>query len=119
MITLYGIPACNTVKKARTWLDAHGITYVFHDYKKSGIERDKLNHWMTQVSWEKLVNRAGTTWRKLSDEQKAAVNDAASAADLLLVNQSAIKRPLLEDATGTVLALGFSEKDFENIFTVQ
>ncbi|TDB67956.1 ArsC family reductase [Arundinibacter roseus] len=118
MITVYGIPACNTVKKARTWLDAHGIAYVFHDYKKSGIERSKLNHWMTQVSWEKLVNRAGTTWRKLSDEQKAAVIDANSAAELLQVQLSAIKRPLLEDATGTILALGFSESEYEKIFSV-
>jgi arsenate reductase (glutaredoxin) len=116
MLTLYGIPNCDTVKKARTWLDSRGVAYEFHDYKKKGITRKKLDHWLSQTSWEKLTNRAGTTWRKLPEEQKSAVSDAASAAELLVSNTSAIKRPLIENAAGRVVVLGFSEKEYEQIF---
>jgi arsenate reductase (glutaredoxin) len=116
MLTLYGIPNCDTVKKARTWLDARGVAYQFYDYKKQGINQEKLAGWLAQLPWEKLVNRAGMTWRKLPDEDKAAVTDAASASALLLANPSAIKRPLIEAPDGKVLALGFSEKDYAQVF---
>ncbi|MBU1820973.1 MAG: ArsC family reductase [Bacteroidetes bacterium] len=116
MLTLYGIPNCDTVKKARKWLDNQGVAYQFHDYKKMGINPEKLDSWLTQLPWEKLVNRSGMTWRKLPDEQKAAVTDAASAAALLQTHTSAIKRPLIENADGEVVALGFSEKDYEQAF---
>lgn len=117
MLTLYGIPNCDTVKKARTWLDAQQVPYHVHDYKKQGIDREKLDHWLTQVPWEKLLNRAGTTWRKLPDEQKSRVTDATSAADFLQNNTSAIKRPLLENEAGVVVALGFSEPEYRTLFT--
>lgn len=116
MLTLYGIPNCDTVKKARTWLDARGVEYQFHDYKKKGISLEKLDGWLAQLAWEKLVNRSGMTWRKLADEQKAAVTDAASAAALLQTHTSAIKRPLIEESDGEIVALGFSEKDYEQTF---
>jgi arsenate reductase (glutaredoxin) len=117
MLILYGIPSCDTVKKARKWLDAQQVTYQFHDYKKQGISREKLDQWLTQVPWEKLLNRAGTTWRKLSQEQKETITDAASAAEYLQNNTSAIKRPLLENEAGTVVALGFSESEYSSLFT--
>lgn len=117
MLTLYGIPNCDTVKKARKWLDARQVPYQFHDYKKQGIGRQKLDRWLAQVPWEKLLNRAGTTWRKLPDEQKSRVTDAATAADFLQTNTSAIKRPLFENAAGTVVMLGFSEPEYRALFT--
>ena len=116
MITVYGIPNCNTVKKARTWLEERGIAYEFHDYKKKGVSREKLEHWLTQVPWEKLLNRAGMTWRKLSDEQKAMVTDADAAAGLMQSSTSIIKRPLIENADGKVVTLGFSEQEYEKLF---
>ncbi len=116
MMILYGIPNCNTVKKARTWLDAQGVPYKFHDYKKDGLSREKLDQWLTQIRWDTVVNRAGTTWRRLPEEQKSQVTDAGSAADLLLSYTSAIKRPIIEDADGKVLAVGFSEKEYEAKF---
>lgn len=95
MITLYGIPNCDTVKKARTWLDANGHAYTFHDFKKAGLDHATVARWLTQASWETLVNKKGTTWRGLPDERKAAVVDADSATALMLENTSVIKRPVL------------------------
>jgi len=114
MIKLYGIPNCNTVKKARTWLDENGVTYEFHDFKKQGIDSATLENWLAQISWEKLVNRAGMTWRGLSDEAKAAVQDNASAAALMQEKTSVIKRPVLIDAE-TVLSLGFDEANYRKL----
>jgi len=116
MFTLYGIPNCNTVKKARTWLDEKGITYTFHDYKKKGISAEKINDWYQSYPWEKLVNKAGTTWKQLTDDEKAAVTDGQSAAALMIAKNSVIKRPLIEDASGKAVALGFSEKEYEETF---
>jgi len=116
MVKVYGIPNCNTVKKARTWLDENGIAYEFHDYKKKGITAEKLQNWLTVFPWDKLVNKAGTTWKGLSDEEKAAVKDGQSAVGLMSVKTSVIKRPLIEDATGKAISLGFSEKEFEDKF---
>ncbi|HZW14315.1 MAG TPA: ArsC family reductase [Noviherbaspirillum sp.] len=112
--TLYGIPNCDTVKKARTWLDQQGISYTFHDFKKAGISRELVNQWLEHLSWDVLVNRKGTTWRGLNDERKASINDAASATELMLESPSVIKRPvLLLDGDAHV---GFSDALYQQIF---
>lgn len=112
---LYGIPNCNTVKKAREWLAQNAIEYTFHDFKKDGVDAATLNEWLQQQPWEKLVNRAGMTWRGLSDASKAAVIDNASATQLMLEKSSVIKRPILS-RDGKILALGFDEKLYASLF---
>lgn len=108
-ITLYGIPNCDTVKKARTWLDAKGIAYVFHDYKKHGADPARIAQWVAKVGLDKVVNKAGTTYRKLDDAQKAALaGDGAPA--VLAGNTSVIKRPLVEHPGG--LLVGFKEAEW-------
>jgi arsenate reductase (glutaredoxin) len=114
MLKVYGIPNCDTVKKSITWLKNHGVAYEFHDYKKLGISKEKLEEWLTQVSWEKLVNRAGTTYKKLSDEEKSKVIDNASAIALMLEKTSVIKRPIVE--SDKILTVGFKEDEYEVIF---
>jgi arsenate reductase len=109
MLMVYGIPNCDTVKKARAWLAVQGIEAQFHDYKKLGVPADRLDAWIKAVGWEVLVNRQGTTWRKLDDATKAGVVDAASAKALVLAHASVIKRPVFEK-NGQVLAVGFDEK---------
>ena len=104
--TLYGIPNCDTVKKARTWLTGQGIDFAFHDFKKQGLDRETASRWLEQLDWETLVNRKGTTWRNLPDERKAAIVDKASALELMLEHTSVIKRPVLEG--DGALAAGFS-----------
>ena len=94
-VTVFGIPNCDTVKKARTWLTAHGVDFVFHDFKKLGVPADQLPGWLSAVGWEKLVNRKGTTWRQLDDATRAAVVDAATASALMLAHPSVIKRPVV------------------------
>jgi len=111
---LYGIPNCDTVKKAKAWLDRHGIAYTFHDFKKSGVSRDLLDAWLKEVEWEVLLNRKGTTWRGLSEERKGSVNDAAGAAGLMQETPSIIKRPVLAYADRT--HVGFSEAGYQQIF---
>jgi arsenate reductase (glutaredoxin) len=113
---LYGIPNCNTVKKARDWLEAKAIAYEFHDFKKLGIDEATLNDWLKQQPWEKLVNRAGMTWRNLSDVEKAAVKDNASAIQLMMCKPSVIKRPVVVQAN-KIAALGFSEAEYEKLKT--
>jgi len=105
-LTVYGIPNCSTVKKARAWLESRGVSYTFHDYKKQGVPAERLDGWMTAAGWEKLVNRQGTTWRKLDDATKAGVVDAASAKALMVANASVIKRPVIE-LDGQLVAVGF------------
>jgi arsenate reductase len=95
--TLYGIRNCDTMKKAWTWLDQHGVAYDFHDYKKQGIDRGKLQAWAREVGWEVLLNRAGTTFKKLPDADKAGLTEA-KAIDLMAAQPSMIKRPVLEGA---------------------
>nr|WP_272211970.1 ArsC family reductase [Marinicella sp. W31]MDC2877861.1 ArsC family reductase [Marinicella sp. W31] len=102
--TLYGIRNCDTMKKAWSWLDDHGIAYQLHDYKKAGIDRDHLARWCEEAGWEKLLNRAGTTFRKLSDAEKQDL-DRDKAIGLMLSNPSMIKRPVLED--GDRMLVGF------------
>ena len=111
---LYGIKNCNTVKKARTWLDEHGHAIPFHDFKKDGIDLDLLAGWLKRANWQALVNRQGTTWRKLSEEEKAAVCDASSAMRLMLEKPSVIKRPVLEFDDRIIL--GFDEKTYTECF---
>ncbi|KAF1051441.1 MAG: hypothetical protein GAK43_02405 [Stenotrophomonas maltophilia] len=92
---LYGIKACDTMKKARSWLDEHGVDYAFHDYKASGIDRQHLQRWCAEHGWQTVLNRAGTTFRKLDDAAKADL-DEARAIELMLAQPSMIKRPVLE-----------------------
>lgn len=113
-VILYGIPNCDTVKKARTWLDQQEIAYSFHDFKKAGISRDLINTWLRDLDWETLVNRKGTTWRALSEEQKASVVDAHSATALMLESPSVIKRPVLSYVDRTYV--GFSNDHYQQIF---
>ena len=95
MITMYGIKNCDTVKKARAWLEARGITYGFHDYKIAGIDAARLRGWAAEVGWEKLLNRAGTTFRKLPDTDKEGLNEDKAVA-LMLAQPSMIRRPVLD-----------------------
>lgn len=116
MYTLYGIPNCDTVKKARTWLDKNGIAYHFHDYKKEGITADRIQEWYKAFPWDKVVNKASTTWKELSDEEKAAITDGPSAIDLIVSKTSVVKRPLIEDASGKAIAIGFNEGVYATLF---
>lgn len=109
MLTLYGIPNCGSVKKARAWLDERGVDYRFHDYKKSGVERSSLELWADAVGWEMLFNRAGTTFRALNEADKANI-DREKAVALMLAQPSLIKRPVVEGAG--VLLVGFKPDVF-------
>lgn len=113
---LYGIPNCNTVKKARDWLAANHIAYEFHDFKKQGIDEVTIQNWLTQYPWEKLINRAGLTWRGLDDATKSSIIDNASAIALMQAKTSVIKRPILEKDE-QILALGFTESNYQNLFS--
>ncbi len=109
---LYGIPNCSTVKKARDWLDANNIAYEFHDFKKKGIDEATINHWLTLYPWEKLINRAGLTWRGLDDVTKSSIADNVAANALMQAKTSVIKRPILVK-DGKILALGFDENAYK------
>lgn len=111
---MYGIPNCDTVKKARTWLADNGIEFAFHDFKKQGLTQEIVQSWLHDLGWEVLVNRKGTTWRKLSDEQRAAVVDAASASALMLANPSVVKRPVLVGAGPA--SVGFAPAQYAEKF---
>ncbi len=111
--TLYGIKNCDTMKKAWTWLDAHDIAYAFHDYKKAGIDRGHLERWCDEAGWEKVLNRAGMTFRKLDDAEKQDL-DRDKAIALMLEKPSMIKRPVLED--GDRLIVGFKPDDYAAFF---
>jgi arsenate reductase (glutaredoxin) len=115
MITVYGIPNCDTIKKTLNWLKANGQDYTFFDYKKQGISTDKLSEWLKSYDWTQLVNRAGTTWEKLSDEEKAVINNNQAAIELMISKPSVIKRPLIEQ-DGQAVALGFDEKKMNGLF---
>jgi Spx/MgsR family transcriptional regulator len=109
-ITIYGIKNCDTMKKACAWLDSHGVDYAFHDYKSVGIERERLERWAKKVGWEILVNRAGTTFKKLPDKDKDNVTEKKAIA-LMLAQPSMIKRPVLE-LGGRKLLVGFKPEDY-------
>ncbi|MES2128585.1 MAG: ArsC family reductase [Pseudomonadota bacterium] len=111
---LFGIPNCDTIKKARTWLGEQGLAFDFHDFQKQGLERATVAAWLEQLDWEVLVNRKGTTWRGLPDERKAAITDKAAALELMLEFPSVIKRPVLDGAGQ--LSVGFSDAQYRTIF---
>jgi arsenate reductase (glutaredoxin) len=113
-VMIYGIKACDTMKKARAWLDTHGVTYAFHDYKAKGIARPMLEGWVRQVGWEILLNRSGTTFRKLPDADKTDLNEARAIA-LMQAQPSIIKRPVL--AVDGVLTVGFKPEIYAALFT--
>jgi arsenate reductase len=105
-VTIYGIPNCDTVKKARDWLTAHGVAYEFHDFKKQGLPLDQIDAWIKAVGFEKLLNRRGPTWRKLDDAVQASVVNAASAVAVMKLNSSVIKRPVVQWGNGQI-TVGF------------
>jgi len=113
-ITIYGIKNCETMKKARAWLDRHGVDYAFHDYKTAGIERERLQQWTKKLGWETLLNRAGTTFRKLPEKDKTGL-DAGKAVALMLAQPSMIKRPVLELGGGKLL-VGFQPEHYSAAF---
>jgi arsenate reductase (glutaredoxin) len=111
-LTIYGIKNCDTMKKARAWLDKHGVAYEFHDYKTAGITREQLESWSKKVGWETLLNQAGTTFKKLSDKDKSGL-DAKKAITLMLAQPSMIKRPVLDFGAGKLL-VGFKPEIYES-----
>ncbi|MBL8844706.1 MAG: ArsC family reductase [Hyphomicrobium zavarzinii] len=113
-VTIYGIPNCDTMKKARSWLEAQGIEAVFHDYKKSGIDKARLERWCKEAGWETVLNRAGTTFRKLPDAEKQGL-DQKQAIALMLAQPSLIKRPVLEVGAKTLI-VGFKPDVYEAAF---
>ena len=110
-ITLYGIPNCDTVKKARAWLAERAVAVTFHDFKKQGVPEAALDRWIGEVGWDGLLNRSGTTWRRLDDAARATITDAASARDLMCAQASVIKRPVVQWPDGS-LSVGFSPERF-------
>lgn len=114
MITLYGIPNCDTVKKARQWLTANELDFQFHDFKKQGVDTALLQQWITDIGLDKLINRAGTTWRALSDAEKAQAGSAEGAIALLQAKPSIIKRPVLDNAGK--LSVGFKAETWQEAF---
>ena len=111
MITVFGIPNCDTVKKARVWLTAHGYDCTFHDFKKQGVPAHLLPQWVQAVGWETLLNRQGTTWRKLDAQQQSTIIDAASALACMQTHPSVIKRPVVQWANGAI-SVGFKPEIF-------
>lgn len=103
MVTIYGIPNCDTVRKARAWLTEQGVEHVFHDFKKQGVPPQRLDDWLATLGWEKLLNRKGTAWRLLDDSLKAGVQDATTARAVMLAHASVIKRPVVEWHNGTTV----------------
>ena len=121
-ITIYGIKSCSTMKKAFTKLDELGVSYDFHDYKKQGIDKDSVQRWVDELGIDKILNKRGTTWRKLTDEQKQAADaNIDTAIDLLIENTSMIKRPIVEgqlaDKIQPILLCGFDEAEFDKVFS--
>ncbi len=112
MIKIYGIPNCDTMKKARKWLEKNNLVYEFHDYKKSGVPLKNLQQWLKKADWEVVLNKRGTTWRKLDDDIKNNI-DEASAIQVMLDNPGAIKRPVLE--SGKNLLIGFKEDEYKTL----
>jgi Spx/MgsR family transcriptional regulator len=113
-VTLYGIPNCGTMKKARAWLDERGIAYDFHDYKKAGLDEDRLRAWVAELGWEQLINKRGQMWRKLDPEVRDNL-DEAGAIRVMLETPTIIRRPVLD--TGSERHVGFAEDQYEAIFS--
>jgi Spx/MgsR family transcriptional regulator len=116
MTTLYGIPNCSTIKKARRWLDQHEADYRFHDFRKDGLQPERLRGWVEALGWEMLLNRHGMTWRRLSADERSDL-DSAKAIELMLRQPALIKRPVLE--TGEILRVGFTEQDYQDLLEHQ
>ena len=116
-ITIYGIKNCDTMKKARVWLDKHKVAYAFHDYQTAGIDRERVEKWAKKVGWERLLNRTGTTFRKLPDKDKADL-DAEKAIALMLAQPSMIKRPVLDLGRGKLL-VGFAPETYKAAVTAR
>lgn len=114
MTTLYGISNCDTIKKARNWLGEAGIDYAWHDYKKTGISLEQLGEWCRHLGWESLLNRKGTTWRKLGTEVQTAIQTEGAACQLMQEHPSLIRRPILEHE-GQIIA-GFTPSQYSVIF---
>ena len=112
MLTMYGIKNCDTIKKARRWLEAHQIEYRFHDYRADGLERAQLDTFIAELGWQALLNTRGTTWRKLDESLRNSIDNADAAAALMLEMPAIIKRPLL-CAPGQPMLLGFSESSYQ------
>ena len=115
MVTIYGIPNCDTMKKARVWLDQHGVEHVFHDYRKQGVDRAQLARWVDEHGWETILNRSGTTFRALPDTDKVGI-DAGKAVELMLAQPGMIKRPVLD--MGDRRIMGFKPEIYEGAFGV-
>jgi arsenate reductase (glutaredoxin) len=113
-VMLYGIPNCDTVKKARDWLTAHGVAHEFHDFKKQGLPLPQLNQWIAAAGWEKLLNRRGPTWRKLDAATQASVVDAVSAIAVMTANSSVIKRPVVQWPGGQI-TVGFDAEAWQRL----
>ena len=113
MITLYGIKNCDTVKKARKWLELHSVDYQFHDFRDDGLERDAVQAWLAELGWETLVNKRSTSWKALDEQQRESM-DEASALAAILQQPTLIKRPLLD--TGHERFTGFSADNYQKIF---
>jgi Spx/MgsR family transcriptional regulator len=113
MIKLYGISNCDTMKKARAWLDGHGFAYTFHDYKRAGVPEDRLRVWVAELGWEALLNRRGSTWRRLPESEREGL-DAESAIRLMVENPSLIRRPVVE--AGPTPHVGFTEASYRELF---
>lgn len=108
-IVLFGIASCSTVKKARAWLDEHNVSYRFHDFKRAGLGADRLDRWIAHFGWEVLLNRRGTTWRRLSEDQREGINEETARA-IMLEHHSIIKRPIIEYPDGRLI--GFDESEY-------
>ncbi|RYU97599.1 Spx/MgsR family RNA polymerase-binding regulatory protein [Emticicia agri] len=114
MLTVYGIPNCDTVKKTLDWFKTHNIAYQFHDYRKEGISADKLKEWLAQEPIDKIFNKNSTTFKELSEEIKSSISDEKAAINLMMNSNSIIKRPIVED--GTIKAIGFKADQYKAIF---
>ena len=119
MTIIFGIPNCDTVKKARAWLTDHGVAHTFHDFKKQGLPLDRLPVWASAVGWDKLLNRQGTTWRKLDAAAQASAQTAEGATALVMANPSVVKRPVVEWAAGALseVTVGFDAQLWAKLIT--
>ena len=116
MYTVYGIPNCDTVKKTLDWLKAHKINYEFHNYKTEGITASKLKNWCKQKGWELILNKKSATWRGLDAAAQSKITNEKAAIAFMTASTSIIKRPVIENEKGEVVAVGFDIKEYENIF---
>ena len=115
MYKVYGIPNCNTVKKSLDWLNKRSIKYQFHNYKKEGITADKLNGWSKQISWHELINRKGTTWKRLDASLQSSITNQKAAVQLMMQFTSVIKRPIIE-LNDKIIVIGFDENEYQQAF---